>query len=265
MTTLGLMGDTHGNAGVVVRALETFAAEGVEKILHVGDFGFWPGKHGRIFLSLVNTALARRNQVLYVTPGNHEDYTFLNTLFAREDGWLEARSHILVAPRGHRWTWEGVSFVSLGGAPSVDRRWRVESMRRVADSPPSWWPEEAITAEDVERTIQGGYADVMVAHDAPLGVSQIESRIALNPHGFHPDDLAYAYEGRQKMSQVVDVVRPKIFFHGHYHFPVDDRLEIFNENTGQDDTVRIVGLDADGKPASTGVLSLPDLTVSFWR
>src|SRR5690606_15320815 len=108
-----LLGDTHGNSRVVQDSLDRFAESGVTEILQVGDFGFWPGKPGEQFLAQVNTHLGNLCQTLYVTPGNHEDYTFLRYLHTREDGWQEARSHILVAPRGHRWEWEGVSFVSL--------------------------------------------------------------------------------------------------------------------------------------------------------
>jgi len=263
MTRLGILGDTHGNAGVVIHALEKFSNQGITKILQVGDFGFWPGHRGRLFLATMNNVLRKRGQTLYVTPGNHEDYTFLKTLPVREDGWAEAKSHILVAPRGLRWEWEGVSFVSLGGAPSVDRGWRVDAMRK--NDFPIWWEEEDITPGDILKTVQGGPADVMVAHDAPFGVPQIEKRIAGNPNGFRPEDLAYAYLGRNKMSHVVDIVRPKVFLHGHYHFMVDDQLEIFNENTGQEDVVRIVGMNADGNPGTSGTLSLPDLSVEFWR
>jgi hypothetical protein len=261
MTRIGLLGDTHGNANVVLAALRNFFAADVMQIIQVGDFGFWPGKHGVAFLTYVNTLLAKNNQTLYVIPGNHEDYTQIRFFMEREDGWLEAKSHILVAPRGFRWEWDGVSFVALGGAPSVDRGWRVHEQRRTGY--PIWWAEEAITGEDMEKTMAGGRADVMVAHDAPLGVPQIEKRIANNPHGFWEADLEYALQGRVDMAAVVDVVRPKLFFHGHYHFKVDDKLEIFNEDTGLDDVVAVKGLASDGQVASSGILDLDTLKFSF--
>lgn len=254
---IGFIGDTHGNDWVVQVALDNFRKEGITDIVQVGDFGFWPGKPGQQFLAQVNTHLAKNGQILYVTPGNHEDYTFLKYLHTREDGWQEAREHILVAPRGHRWEWDGVSFVSLGGAPSVDRGWRLDFQRKQGH--PVWWKEEDITREDMDRTIEGGYADVMIAHDAPFGVPAIERGIQGNPNNFRQEDLEYADEGRNKMREVVDVVRPKLFFHGHYHWKVDDKLEIFNEDTGLDDVVHILGLAADGTPMSWGRLDLDTL------
>lgn len=261
MTRIGIVGDTHGNSQVTLTILDKLNSQGIKEVHSVGDFGFWPGNPGMHFLSQVNTHLGRLGQTLYVTPGNHEDYNFINALLPNEDGWLVARSHILVAPRGHRWERDGVSFVSLGGAPSVDRSWRLESQRR--SGYPVWWAAEDITQEDMDRTIVGGYADIMITHDAPFGVPSIEKGITGNPHSFTEQDLRYAYEGRCKMREVVEAVRPKIFFHGHYHWKVDDKLEIFNENTGLDDVTLIKGLASDGVPNSYGVLDLKTLEFEF--
>lgn len=258
---IGILGDTHGTANTVLGALRYFFANDVDTIIQVGDFGFWPGSHGSTFVTYVNTLLKKNNQTMYVVPGNHEDYNQIKNFPEREDGWLIAKENILVAPRGHRWEWNGVSFVALGGAPSPDRTWRVQGQRMKGI--PLWWPEEAITPEEAEYTMAGGYADVMIAHDAPHGVGQIERRIEKNPNGFYKDDLEYALQGRMLMLNVVDVVRPKLFFHGHYHFMVDDRLYLFNENTGMDDEVQIKGLSSDGQPNSMGILDLETLKFRF--
>lgn len=256
MTKIGLLGDTHSNIRTIMYALDVFKEHGVRTVLQIGDFGFWPGTPGRTFLHMVESILSRNDQTLLVTPGNHEDYAQINALTPDAEGWLKAKSRIWVAPRGKRWEWEGVSFVSLGGAPSVDRAWRVREQRRT--SHPLWWKEEEITTEDMQRTIEGGYADVMIAHDAPLGVPQIEKRIEGNPNGFAEEDLAYALTGREKMYQVVDAVRPKLFFHGHYHFRVDDTLSF---QAGDD--VRVIGLNADGDYGTLATLELDTLKFSI--
>lgn len=260
---IGIVGDTHGNSAVTLKILDELKAQDIDTIVHVGDFGFWPGKAGGLFLAQVNTHLAKNGQTLYVTPGNHEDYTFLKSLWIHEDGWGRAREHILVAPRGHRWEWDGVSFVSLGGAPSVDRAWRLKAQR--AQGFPVWWKEEDITPEDMDKTISGGYADVMIAHDAPFGVPAVERGIAGNPFNFTEADLRYAYEGRLKMREVVDAVAPKFFFHGHYHFKVHEPIELdsINEDTGLPHKVQIRGLAADGAPFSNGILDLSELSFEF--
>lgn len=263
MTRIGVVGDTHGSIAVTKMILEYLKGEGLSDIYHVGDFGFWPGAPGGLFLSEINTLLSDLGQTLYVIPGNHEDYNQIRGFRPREDGWLVARENILVAPRGHRWLIGGTSFVALGGAPSVDREWRIREMRKSGF--PLWWKEEDITQEDMDRTVMGGQADVMIAHDAPFGVPGVESGIEGNPFNFTEADLRYAYEGRLKMREVVDIVRPKIFFHGHYHWKVDDTLEIFNEDTGLDDTTRVLGLAADGMPYSSGILDTETLKFQFVR
>lgn len=254
---IGLLGDTHGDTRVTQMMLDKFKEQGVTEILQVGDFGIWPGPPGQQFLTQVNTHLAKLGQTLYVTPGNHEDYLQIRHFYVREDGWQVAREHILLAPRGHRWEWDEVSFVSLGGAPSVDRAWRLDFQRKQGH--PVWWKEEDITREDMDKTMSAGYADVMIAHDAPFGVNGVEKGITGNPNNFTEEDLRYGYEGRCKMREVVDVVRPKLFFHGHYHWKVEDRLEIFNEDSGMDDEIKIRGLAADGASDSWGILDLTTL------
>lgn len=253
---IGLLGDVHGRSGVVASMLKRFKKQGVSTIIQVGDFGFWPGKAGILFIKDVSKALLDNNQNMIVIPGNHEDYRQINELSEDEDGWLTVTPQIKVAPRGFRWTYEGVSFVALGGAPSVDRAWRIANQRQAIY--PFWWPEEDITAEDIEKTVSGGYADVMIAHDAPWGVPQIEERIKDNPLGFEDEDLEYALEGRLKMLAAINGVSPKIFVHGHYHFPVDDSIL-----TGDGQETRIFGLNADGRYGTCAILDVSDLSVSI--
>lgn len=256
---VGLLGDTHGSPFTVISKLDYFQNEGVTKILQVGDFGFWPGRRGKKFLEHVKNDLDKRGMMIYVTPGNHEDYDYINGLSTFSDGWKYATSNIAVAPRGHRWEWEGVSFVSLGGAPSVDRAWRLEENKRSYF--PVWWAAEDITGEDIQKTISGGSADVMIAHDAPYGIPSLES--ALGPSLWTKEDLEYSFQGRLKMLSAVEGVSPKLFFHGHYHFRVDDVLHLFNGAGEVRALVKTYGLASDLQKDACGILDLDDLSFKF--
>lgn len=101
--------------------------------------------------------------VILVRPGNHEWWEAIDqiALVDRGDGWGAVKwvtDHIAVLPRGHRSTrttgTEGGappmsrSFVSLGGAPSIDYLWRRQGV--------SWWPSEQITDDDVAAVVAGG-------------------------------------------------------------------------------------------------------------
>jgi len=250
MTTIGLLGDTHGKTAWVLFALDLFAERGITTIAQVGDFGVWPD--GDRFLKAVNLRLIKNGQELFVVPGNHESYDIIASVAVAEDGWQHLRSNILLAPRGHRWEWGGASFVALGGAPSVDRWARVSGPR--GRNSKSWWAEEAITPDDVAKVVAGGYADVMLCHDAPHGVLTINANIAGNPHGFKQQDLEYAYEGRTLMTEAFTGVAPKVFVHGHYHFLVDEQV----------DNTHILGLNCDYQNFSLGALDTETLVAVPW-
>jgi len=258
---IGLLGDTHGNTSWVRYALDKFSREGVTTILQVGDFGIYDKPHGHGFLKSVRLALEKHEQTMYVVPGNHEDYTYINSIPVNEDGWQHLRKdRILLAPRGHRWSWDYASFVGLGGAPSVDRWYRTTVLKGT-----TWWAEEAITPEDVALTVAGGYADVMVGHDAPF-VPQIESHIAGNPMGFTDNDLYYAYEGRKLMQKAFEGVQPKVFLHGHYHTRINSTLHVPSAPFTRDVafTTHVLGLCCDGQNFSLGSLDTETLDAVHW-
>lgn len=282
---IGILGDVHGNGSWFTYACDAFSRAGIDTILQVGDFGFWPGKYGENFYIKAMKALLKYDLKLYVVPGNHEDYDQIEKIPVVEDGWLRFRKdRIWVAPRGHRWEWWDRSFVALGGAPSVDRTWRlrsmgvlteVESMEKLGKkllpanlrAQKSWWEQEAITREEADLTIAGGYADVMVCHDAPNGIKEIEKQIQHNPHGFKQVDLNYAAEGRELLTEVFFAVAPKVFLHGHYHFLVDEYIdaepyEPFREETAMQ--THVLGLSKDYANHSLGHLDTEDLSAVAW-
>lgn len=255
---IGLAGDWHGDTRWAIHGLERFAAAGVRTIHHVGDFGFWPGRSGTAYASAVSTAVQRLGLGLAVTAGNHEDYPLLCGLEtderAGEFGVVHyAYAGVAVLPRAHRWTHTGAgvtrSFVSLGGAASVDLHDRIPGL--------SWWPEEAITDLDVARTIAGGHAEVMLCHDSPEPATPAVTRIlAGNPFGWPQDALRYAASIRARLTQAVAVVRPDVLVHGHYH--AWDHAQVPLPDGG---FVVMVSLDCERTPGNLAVLDLTDLSI----
>ncbi len=250
--TLGVAGDWHGNREWALRCVHALAEAGVTEIDHLGDFGIWPGAKGRTYLLDLEKTLAARDVRLFVTPGNHEDYDQIAELPAIDRGhdigavqW--ATDHVALLPRGHRWQRNGWTFVSLGGAPSVDRWLRHKGM--------NWWAAEAITTEDVARVAADGPADVMLAHDAPdaeFGTPGVASILAGNPMGWPGKALAYAAEGRALMTTAFLAVQPRLFLHGHYHLRDEAWIDRFGHRT------HVVSVDCDGAPeGNLLLLSLP--------
>jgi hypothetical protein len=77
-------GDWHGNRwwalNVIRRLPQLLASEQRRIILHLGDFGIWPGGDGRRYLGLVSSALAEQDAELWFVDGNHEDFSQLESL-----------------------------------------------------------------------------------------------------------------------------------------------------------------------------------------
>lgn len=254
MSTVALAGDWHGNTRWAIARIADVAERGVALILHLGDFGIWPGPSGRLYLDRLEEACAERGVGIWVTPGNHEDWGRLARLWAdpaRTGRPLHLTKHIAVLPRGYRFELEGRTFVSLGGAPSVD----LADRSRGTD----WWPEEMITPEDVEAVVAGGYADVMLAHDAPLAPYEVDRVGYIRTHneGGWPDRaLAYARVGAERMHDAFLGVAPRLLAHGHYH--------VSGETTGalpgRDYDTQIWSLNCDGVDGNVRFLDLATLS-----
>lgn len=245
-TAVLVAGDTHGDLGWIKVLVREAAAQDCSLILQVGDFGYWEhAGRGRDFLDRAEALLEKAGIDLWWIDGNHENHTLLRAMYQpRDDGLCEVRPHILYVPRGHRWTWQGVTFLGLGGAFSVDKRWRIEGE--------SWWPEETITEGDVHRATEGGAVDVVVSHDCPWGIDCMGSETVGDKDAW-PESEA----NRRRLLAVVNEVKPRLLFHGHYHHRHTATL------TGRDFATRIEGLGRDGDPASFVVLNLlPTLALS---
>lgn len=248
---VGIAGDWHGDAHWAEVALEAFRAKRIHAILHVGDFEVRAGQSGAHYLRRVDLALAANSQTLYVTPGNHEDYGTLDRTQPGSDGLVRITPRIIFMPRGFRWEWGTRKFVSFGGAPSVDfdRQHRGRT----------WWPQEAITAEDVDRlrtsVANRGGADVMITHDAPKGLRAIDASISGNPFGFSARALRYAAEGRDRLDEAFEAVKPTLLLHGHYHLSSAEVLRRDGFST------RVISLDMERRRGNLVALSLRDLSV----
>ena len=150
-------------------------------------------------------------------------------------------------PRGYRFELEGRTFVSLGGAPSVDLADRSHGN--------DWWPEEMITDDDVAGVVEGGYADVMLAHDAPLAPCEVDRVAYLRSHnewGWPDRALAHARVGAERMHDAFLGVAPKLFVHGHYHVVGETTVVLPGRGCG----TRIWSLNCDGVDGNVRYLDL---------
>jgi hypothetical protein len=259
---LGLLGDTHLDEPWILLALQKFQDAGLLSIVQVGDLGVWPGAEASEIWNRVDTVLAGNGQTMYVAPGNHEDYDQIERLVPNEEGWLPFRDRILLAPRGLRSAFDGVGFAWLGGAASVDRAHRLSDARDRGFKPSrdkTWWEQEAISDDDVARTIAGGHADVMVSHEAPVGVESLD-RATAELVGYAKEDLEYAREVRARLTRAFVGASPRLLLHGHYHFKVDETWGA----SWYDFSTRVVGLACNDTNFAMGELDTATLEVTLW-
>ncbi|TLP74416.1 hypothetical protein FEF27_08670 [Nesterenkonia sphaerica] len=260
--TVAIAGDWHANTSSAIRCLRRLHSLGVREVFQLGDFGIWPGQKGTEYLDALQEVLDELGMRLVVTPGNHEDYHQISQLSAQNrdhhdihadfealGAVMWARERIALLPRGHRFTRSGWSFVSLGGAPSVDFEHRITGQ--------SWWIEEMITGDDVATVVAGGTADVMFTHDAPEpwhGTDMV-AKIIQTPLGRSAEVLAYATEGRRRLDEAFQAVKPRVLAHGHYHVKDSKLVQI----EGCDHQTLVVATECDQMPdANLGLLHLPD-------
>lgn len=235
-TRVGVCGDWHGDTAWGMHAIELLANNGIKTIFHVGDFGFWGDEQGRGYLRKINRELVKTGAFLYVTLGNHENYDYIEKVFkpVNDDHNFLAHDNyqnVIILGRGYRWNWNDYRWISVGGANSIDRYQREETMKKRGYSK-SWWTQESITDEDVQKATEGGRVDMMIAHDAPYGVDLFGShRDASN--GWEKQDLDYAVLSRLQLRKVTDVVQPLRYIHGHYHMSKNHSFR-FSSSVGFD-------------------------------
>lgn len=238
-----MLGDTHCDPIWVEHAIAVAKRNGCSRIVQLGDFGYWPHMpDGQRFLTRVSKSLVQAGLPLYWLDGNHENHDaiadLLNPLIT-PGSRIPTAPFVLHAPavhyipRGSRWEWDGVKFLALGGAYSIDKNHRTPGL--------SWWAGETITDADVERAIAGGEeVDVMLSHDCPFGAHPF---LDIDPVDRQKDRWPESRANRERLRMVCDVVRPKELFHGHYHKRYDELITIGRNDISP---LQIHGLGKDG-------------------
>lgn len=250
---IGVLGDTHGDMQHVLIVSRTMQTRGVSALIVLGDFGFvWPGGNWDNDLDKLSRRLALSGQTLFFVDGNHEDFTRLYKFPVANDGLRWLRPNIAHIPRGWRTTLaSGRTLAALGGANSVD-----VADRRVGKS---WWPEESITEADL--TVLGNeHADILIGHDAPLHVPQLDSWLKEAPDQWPSVGIEYADAGRAMFHRGFMQVQPTLYLGGHYHHHVDETVHY---GGGLPFESRVVLLDKNDSRSATSQAILATETLEL--
>lgn len=141
--------------------------------------------------------------ILFV-DGNHENFQMLNSMpIVKNKGAImhQIDGHIFHILRGEIMTLEGKTFLCIGGANSIDKNDREPYI--------SWWPEEEITYEDIEKAFANlekinNRVDYVITHccDLPTVIKS-----------FHFEGDASSYQ----LTLIDRFVQYEHWFFGHYH------------------------------------------------
>jgi hypothetical protein len=258
-------GDTHGNIKHCAQLARKASELSCPAVFVVGDFGYWEHQpHGVEFCDSINELAQKHKQTWYFLDGNHDKTSLILSRYGAvrdEHGFVIVRSGLRYAPRGHRWLWEGVSFISLGGAYSIDKEYRLaqeqhdhqdiveeNKYRALAFQPAKdtntsgthWFPEEEMSDNDLDTILLGDSSpvDVMLTHDKPRDS---------NP-GWNRKDLPQCWPNQDRIQRAMTTLQPNLLIHGHLHHHYT-RLMRFGG--GHSTLVRGLGSDPRGFQAST--------------
>src|SRR5690606_4699529 len=115
-----------------------------------------------------------------------------------------------------------LTFASVGGASSIDRRWRAENI--------SWWRDEEISygIVDTLKRLEINRADVLITHESSnTPVDPIQARLddKFVQSQWPLDSLEASERQREYVSEVVDHLKPSVHTHGHWHIPHNRKTE----------------------------------------
>lgn len=250
---IGFAGDWHGDSPCAGEVLTAAARSGADVVIQLGDFGLWPGRIGKRYLTEVSRHAVDTEMPVLVVDGNHEDFDRLDALpIDPATGLRRLAEQVWHLPRGSRWQWGAVRFGALGGATSLDRLHREPGR--------SWWPQEAITPEQAAAMAGGGELDVLVAHDCPSGVNipGIHHRDTSRRSGWPIAELYRAWDHRDLLADVCCALRPTHLWHGHFHIGYTGATGRFGPIT----RVRGLSEDRDALGAKLEVVELNALAAN---
>lgn len=240
MPSVLLVGDLHGDVFALQRAFRQAYYNEAVAIVQLGDYGFgWRRDGDQCWFATITSDLVAETSIpFYFIDGNHENFDLLEKYAVGENGLREVATSVYHIPRGECVTFGETRFLALGGAYSVDKPNRKTGV--------SWWPQEAITEEDVQRAIAAGPVDVLLTHDIPDGI-QDHHALKIRLNGMFGEGAAEnSIANQQLVSRVLTACGAQRVFHGHLH--------AFHETDL--DGVTVVGLEKESDPNSLVLLDV---------
>lgn len=226
-----ILGDVHGDIAMLNtfiskkicanKAIRQLAEEDPDfqtLIFQCGDMAyFWPYVNNKGIIRNGINFLPGGRVPIYWCGGNHEDWDKLDSLFDNDD------DNIAEVDRGIYFCRFGTTFelpgniiaLFLGGAESVDKKYRLEKMLD-PNYPKIWWDQESISELDMDRLTRVPEADWIISHTAPAG---FDLRAWISDNSW--SDTYIDNTSRQMLEKVRQKYWPSRWFFGHFHKYMD--------------------------------------------
>lgn len=206
MVKVLVAGDWHANPLHAIKVIDYAANNDVSEIWQCGDLGYWPiWDAGKEFLKRVSKRLDEYNIDLYFADGNHEHHPSLKPDSRFPFPLPNTLARIRYVPRGAFLPLgSGLRVMFIGGAVSVDRKWRTPGH--------DWFSAETLSIYQIQRILASSPVDIIVAHDAPA-----EAELKLMKDVWPEEDIRLSNAHRGVMSGIAQVLKPSLWLHGHYH------------------------------------------------
>lgn len=214
---INITGDRHGEEARFSDTALPDQSQWTEsdKLIIAGDFGFvFQGE--KQFLSEKNKldALAKKEYEILFVDGNHEGFDFLFD-YPEEVRYgapvRRIRNNVFWLQRGYVYTIEGKTFFVMGGAYSMDKRFRDKYYEISGQK--IWFEQELPSAEEYRRAIKnlnqyGRKVDYIITHTGPKSI--VRRLLGTTPDS-HDAELTGFFDW------VYYEVEFKKWFMGHFH------------------------------------------------
>ncbi len=212
MARILVTGDTHGEIDIKKLQISKKIAELNEEdyLIILGDFGgIWDGSKNDE--DILNMYADFPFTTLFI-DGNHENFNLLEKYPVKDycGGKIhEIRPNLFHLMRGYKFTIAGKTFLTIGGARSIDRNLREEDV--------DWWAQEMISDEEKNRVRKllekEKEFDYILTHCAPTTCLYY-----LMSYVFKEDQDEFVEFLDREVLPVVDF---KTWYFGHYHRNID--------------------------------------------
>lgn len=210
-------GDTHGSVSEIVRFCVRFHLTSADTIVILGDVGanYDAGEHDRA----MKKALGQLKPTIFCIHGNHEFRPSSIPSYKTKEWhggtvWYEdAYPNLIFARDGDIYTMDGLRYLVIGGAYSVDKFYRLRHGY-------GWWDDEQPSAEIkayVERQIREKPFDMVLSHTCPFKYEPTEVFLPMI------DQSTVDASTEHWLDQIEEAIEYQAWFCGHWH--VNKRID----------------------------------------